>query len=79
MYLICMYDRMSDLSGSPGKGGNNKRNLPSWMSSRQKLKNDGGENQKQAEGGGEARSEENDNFSKLLVLQHCIVLLPFFS
>ncbi|KAL8122995.1 DNA-repair protein XRCC1 [Apium graveolens] len=53
---------MSDPSASPGK----KRNLPSWMSSRQNQKNDEGENQKQGRGGGEGGSKENDNFSKLL-------------
>ena len=56
-----MCDRMSDPSASPGKGGNKKRNLPSWMSAREDQKN-GGENQKQAKGG-----KEDNEFSKLLV------------
>ncbi|WOG99226.1 hypothetical protein DCAR_0518574 [Daucus carota subsp. sativus] len=51
---------MSDPSASPGKGGNKKRNLPSWMSAREDQKN-GGENQKQAKGG-----KEDNEFSKLL-------------
>ncbi|KAK1358271.1 DNA-repair protein XRCC1 [Heracleum sosnowskyi] len=53
---------MSDPSASPGK----KRNLPSWMSSRQKQKNDEGENRKQGGGGSEGGSKEKDDFSKLL-------------